>query len=171
MFLLCFCCAQLYTDWEQLVPPNPSATAAQLNNATLLDYRRFSSDALIGLFSGEKRAILETPAVSSSRPLAVLTNILAFHSAIDQWALHREATGGEHGGGPTAVALDIYPEPAAHRAPGTTGDKDQLKPIRQAACALDLARSAGSMVDFATGGRSSPGLGNHGRPFLLMEQP
>jgi hypothetical protein len=149
---------QLYTAWRQLEaagPPNLECAAAPLCNAALLDCRRFSSDALRSLFHLERQALVDAgvllppPAGGVLEPRrwgrtepAILTNILAFHAAVDQvgpprsliaaatsllaskglhvccgaphtafdqWALH-------HGAGrPTAVALDLYPEPLPHR--------------------------------------------------------
>jgi beta-galactosidase len=79
-----------FTDWEQIRPPNalsehwrgPNHTAFQ---GITLDYRRFTSDALLGGFLAEKAAIREhvphTP---------VTTNFVGLHQSVDhhRWAPH-----------------------------------------------------------------------------------
>src|SRR4029450_89171 len=49
--------SQHYTDFEQILPPRLTPTT--VNPGGLLDFRRFSSDALLELLRMEKRAIRE----------------------------------------------------------------------------------------------------------------
>eukprot|EP01052_Picozoa_sp_SAG31_P038398 SAG31_NODE_5123_length_2727_cov_1.896119_2_plen_142_part_00 len=89
-------------------------------------------------------------------------------------------------GGSSVVALDLYPDPPPHRPMITedgnpkdaaTQQQQLLKAVRHAACALDLARSAGAMVMFSEdfgaqdAAESAASIGSQGRPFLLIEQP
>ncbi|HWO67511.1 MAG TPA: beta-galactosidase, partial [Umezawaea sp.] len=79
-----------FTDWEQVPPPNalsehwrgPNHTAFQ---GITLDYRRFTSDALLGAFLAEKAAIREHVADTP-----VTTNLMGLYQPIDyhRWAPH-----------------------------------------------------------------------------------
>lgn len=82
--------SHLFTDWEQVVPPNalsehwrgPNHTAFQ---GITLDYRRFMSDALLANFVAEKERIRRHDAVTP-----VTTNLMGPFRPIDyhRWAEH-----------------------------------------------------------------------------------
>ncbi|KOX21350.1 beta-galactosidase [Saccharothrix sp. NRRL B-16348] len=71
--------SQRYTSWEQVLPPR--ATPALHNPGQVLDFDRFSSDALLELFKAERDVLREvTPDVP------VTTNFMAASfSALDYW--------------------------------------------------------------------------------------
>ncbi|MFD4026276.1 beta-galactosidase [Streptomyces sp. NPDC058576] len=107
---------QRYTGWEQIQPPRIAPTT--LNPALLLDYRRFSSDALLDCFLTESD-ILRAEAPDIPRT----TNFVGLLESLDQWkwAPHQDV-----------VALDSYPDPT---------DPDAA--ARQA-LTFDLSRSLGA---------------------------
>ncbi len=82
--------SHLFSDWEQVVPPNalsehwrgPNHTAFQ---GITLDYRRFMSDQLLACYRAEKDAIR---AVDAETP--VTTNFMGIYQPIDyhRWAPH-----------------------------------------------------------------------------------
>ncbi|CAL9640424.1 Beta-galactosidase [Actinosynnema sp. ALI-1.44] len=77
--------SQHYTDWDQVLPPR--ATPTYGNPGHLLDFDRFSSDALLELFKAERDVLREvTPGVP------VTTNFMVgwTFSALDYWAWARE---------------------------------------------------------------------------------
>ncbi|MFI9007525.1 beta-galactosidase [Actinosynnema sp. NPDC053489] len=79
-----------FTDWAQVQPPNalsehwrgPDHTAFQ---GITLDYRRFTSDALLGGFLAEKAAIRQHSAATP-----VTTNLMGLYQPVDyhRWAPH-----------------------------------------------------------------------------------
>jgi beta-galactosidase len=88
--------SQRYGDWEEILPPRPAPTWK--NPSHELDWRRFSSDALLELLVME-RAILER----LSPGLPITTNFMRFFKPCDywRWASHVDFT-----------ADDLYPDPA-----------------------------------------------------------
>lgn len=98
--------SQLYSDWSQILPPR--ATPTFTNPAQQLDFRRFSSDALIELYRAERDLLASiTPGVPFS------TNLMpGMHWEMDQFAFARELD---------VVSADHYlvvtdPEPHIHLA-------------------------------------------------------
>ena len=87
--------SQRYTDFEQVVPPRLMPYTP--NPSGLLDFRRFSSDALLDLVRMEKAIIRESGA---TQPLT--TNMLNSWPSTDYWAWAREVD---------YVADDNYPDP------------------------------------------------------------
>ena len=108
--------SQRYDDWEEINPPRTAPTF--VNPTQQLDFRRFSSDALLACFERE-RAILQevTPDVP------VTTNFMGFFKPLDYW---------KWAAGEDLVSHDSYPDPA---------DPDALI---GAAMSFDLMRSLGS---------------------------
>ncbi|CAM3959607.1 beta-galactosidase [Deinococcus marmoris] len=107
--------SQQYGEWAEIQPPRQAPTYA--NPAQQLDWRRFSSDNLLGLFELEVEVLREiTPQVP------VTTNFLGFLKNVDyvKWA-----------GREDVVSLDAYPDPA-----------DPLGHV-EAALQYDLVRSLG----------------------------
>ncbi|MET7459425.1 beta-galactosidase [Nonomuraea sp. NPDC005501] len=88
--------SQVYTDWEQIQVPNIPRT--RMNPACRLDFKRFSSDALLECFVAERDIVR-----SFRDDIPVLTNFMRFFKHADYWRWAPEED---------AVALDIYPNPA-----------------------------------------------------------
>jgi beta-galactosidase len=85
-----------FGDWAEIMPPRDAPSP--LNPALLIDWRRFSSDALLACYENE-RAILSrlTPG------LPVTTNFMRLNDGVDhrRWA-----------GSLDLVSADLYPDPA-----------------------------------------------------------
>jgi beta-galactosidase len=92
--------SQHYAEWDEIQPPRRTPTFP--NPTQQLDFRRFSSDALLECFDME-RAILDeiTPDVP------VTTNFMGFFKPLDywQWARHEDI-----------VSHDSYPDPSDPQA-------------------------------------------------------
>ncbi|ONI86264.1 beta-galactosidase [Saccharothrix sp. ALI-22-I] len=72
--------SQHYTAWEQILPPR--VTPAQNNPGQLLDFDRFSSDALLELYKAERDVLREvTPGVPVTTNFMVTWNF----SGLDYW--------------------------------------------------------------------------------------
>lgn len=88
--------SQQYSEWEEIPPPRLAPTFA--NPTQQLDFRRFSSDALLECFLMEKEILCEaTPDVP------ITTNFMGFFKPLDywKWAAHEDI-----------VSDDSYPDPA-----------------------------------------------------------
>lgn len=88
--------SQQYSEWAEILPPRTAPTFA--NPTQQLDFRRFSSDALLECFLMEKEILREeTPEVP------VTTNFMGFFKPLDywKWAAHEDI-----------VSDDSYPDPA-----------------------------------------------------------
>ncbi len=88
--------SQRYDDWEEILPPRSAPTFA--NPTQQLDFRRFSSDALLGLYEMEQEILREaTPDVP------ITTNFMGFFKPLDYWKwAERE----------DVVSDDSYPDPS-----------------------------------------------------------
>nr|BFE60341.1 beta-galactosidase [Dactylosporangium thailandense] len=86
---------QRYTDWEQVAPPEVPRSWS--NPARRLDFKRFTSDALLECFVAERDAIRQY-----RDDLPILTNFMRFYRHADYWRWAREED---------CAALDIYPDP------------------------------------------------------------
>lgn len=107
--------SQRYGEWEEVLPPRAAPTFA--NPTQQLDFRRFSSDALLELFEMEKAILREaTPDVP------ITTNFMGFFEPVDYW---------KWAGREDVVSDDSYPDPADPEA--------HVK----AAASRDLMRSLG----------------------------
>jgi beta-galactosidase len=92
--------SQRYATWDEINPPRRAPTFS--NPTEQLDFRRFSSDALLALFEMERAVLKEvTPDVP------VTTNFMGFFKPADywRWAAREDV-----------VADDSYPDPADPRA-------------------------------------------------------
>jgi beta-galactosidase len=108
--------SQRYAEWEEILPPRSAPTFA--NPTQQLDFRRFSSDALLDLFETEKGALREaTPDVP------ITTNFMGFFEPLDYW---------EWAAREDVVSDDSYPDPS-----------DPEAHVR-AAMSRDLMRSLGA---------------------------
>ncbi|MCG5212842.1 beta-galactosidase [Streptosporangium sp. KLBMP 9127] len=86
---------QIYTDWEQIEVPNIPRT--WMNPARRLDFKRFTSDALLECYIAERDIVR-----SFRDDVPVVTNFMRFYRNADYWKWAPEED---------AVALDIYPNP------------------------------------------------------------
>ncbi|MER6232498.1 beta-galactosidase, partial [Streptomyces sp. NPDC001616] len=72
--------SQWYYDWDQILPPR--ATGAVPNPTHQLDWRRFSSDALLSLYEAERDVLREAaPATPATTNFMVMYNF----DALDYW--------------------------------------------------------------------------------------
>jgi beta-galactosidase len=107
--------SQHYSDWSEINPPRLTPTF--LNPSQQLDWKRFSSDAILECFEIEREVLKEiTPNVP------VTTNFMNFFKPLDYWKWAAQED---------LVSLDCYPDPA---------DKTS---IMGAALNYDLIRSLG----------------------------
>src|SRR5829696_6233213 len=107
--------SQRYGDWKEILPPRVAPTFP--NPTQQLDFRRFSSDALLQLYEMEKKILREaTPDVP------ITTNFMGFFKPVDywKWAAREDL-----------VSDDSYPDPSDPEAHIT------------AAMSRDLMRSLG----------------------------
>ncbi|MFC4011178.1 beta-galactosidase [Nonomuraea purpurea] len=87
---------QIYTDWDQIEVPNIPRT--WMNPSRRLDFKRFTSDALLECYIAERDIVR-----SFRDDIPVMTNFMRFYRNADYWKWAPEED---------AVALDIYPNPA-----------------------------------------------------------
>jgi beta-galactosidase len=88
--------SQRYSGWDEILPPRATPTFA--NPSQRLDFRRFSSDALLECFEMEKRILREiTPDVP------VTTNFMGFFKPVDYWKWAKRED---------VVSDDSYPDPS-----------------------------------------------------------
>ncbi|MFJ1648073.1 beta-galactosidase [Streptomyces sp. NPDC088258] len=87
--------SQRYDDWEEIIPPRRAQYMR--NPGQVLDFRRFTSDALLECFTAERDIVLrhtpDTPVTSNFMPL---------WSGQDAWRWAEEED---------VVSVDIYPDP------------------------------------------------------------
>jgi beta-galactosidase len=87
--------SQRYSDWSEVLPPR--RTSARHNLTQLLDFQRFSSDAMLECFELERSILSElTPGVP------VTTNFMGFFKPVDYWKWAQRED---------LVSNDAYPEP------------------------------------------------------------
>jgi beta-galactosidase len=99
--------SQHYYDWEEILPPRQAPTFD--NPGQMLDWMRFSSDALLDCFLNEARILRE---ITPSIPLT--TNFAMWFKPLDyrKWVRHFDF-----------VSWDAYPEPlGGHRELAFTND-------------------------------------------------
>ncbi|MFJ9948482.1 beta-galactosidase [Kitasatospora sp. NPDC091207] len=95
------CWGQHYTDWTQPAPPRKAP--GPVNPAQVLDWRRFSSDALLACFEAEREVLKEvTP------DIPVTTNFMSLLHHLDYW---------KWAAAEDLVSDDAYPDPADPQAP------------------------------------------------------
>ena len=88
--------SQRYSEWDEILPPRATPTFA--NPTQRLDFRRFSSDALLECFEIEKEILREiTPDVP------ITTNFMGFFKPVDYWKWAKRED---------VVSDDSYPDPA-----------------------------------------------------------
>ncbi|MHC0428939.1 beta-galactosidase [Streptomyces sp. O3] len=92
--------SQRYDSWEEIIPPR---RAQYLRNPTqALDFKRFTSDALLECYRAERAIVAR-----HSPHLPVTTNFMPLWSGQDAWAW------AEH---EDVVSVDVYPDPRDPRA-------------------------------------------------------
>jgi beta-galactosidase len=107
--------SQRYDDWEEINPPRLAPYSR--NPGQQLDFRRFTSDEVLALFTMERDILKRvTPDVP------VTTNFMGFFKPLDYWSWAAEED---------VVSHDSYPDPADPDAPVA------------AAMSYDLMRSLG----------------------------
>jgi beta-galactosidase len=87
--------SQRYRSFEEVLPPRAAPTFH--NPAHLLDYERFSSDALLSAYRAEADVLREL-----SPGVPVTTNFMGFFRPADYWAWSREVD---------FISDDSYPDP------------------------------------------------------------
>lgn len=96
--------SQWYGDWSEILPPRQ--VQYLINPTQALDFRRFTSDALLECFTSERDVLRRiTPRVP------VTTNFMAFFEGLDCWTWAREED---------LVSIDIHPFPKDPRASSFT---------------------------------------------------
>ncbi|CAA9464614.1 MAG: GH42 [uncultured Rubrobacteraceae bacterium] len=107
--------SQRYAEWGEILPPRSAPTFA--NPTQQLDFRRFSSDALLKLYEMEKEILR-----GATPEIPITTNFMGFFKPVDywKWALREDL-----------VSDDSYPDPSDPEA--------HIK----AAMSRDLMRSLG----------------------------
>jgi beta-galactosidase len=88
--------SQRYGEWGEILPPRAAPTFA--NPTQQLDFRRFSSDALLELYEMEKKILRE-----ASPDVPITTNFMGFFKPADywKWAAREDV-----------VSDDSYPDPS-----------------------------------------------------------
>ncbi|MGW7052284.1 beta-galactosidase [Streptomyces sp. NPDC054887] len=88
--------SQRYDDWQEIIPPR---RAQYLRNpACTLDFRRFTSDALLECYSAERDIV-----AAHTPHIPVTSNFMPFWTGQDAW---------KWAGEEDVVSVDIYPDPA-----------------------------------------------------------
>lgn len=102
--------SQHYADWSEIQPPRKTPTFP--NPTQQLDFRRFSSDALLECYDMERAILREiTPDVPTT------TNFMGFFKPLDYWKwAERE----------DAICDDSYPDPSDPSAPLDTAMRYDL---------------------------------------------
>jgi beta-galactosidase len=88
--------SQRYGDWGEILPPRSAPTFA--NPTQQLDFRRFSSDALLELYEMEKEILQQ-----ATPEIPITTNFMGFFKPVDywKWAAREDL-----------VSDDSYPDPS-----------------------------------------------------------
>jgi beta-galactosidase len=87
--------SQGYDDWDEIIPPR---RAQYLRNpACTLDFRRFTSDALLECYVAERDIV-----AARTAQLPVTTNFMPFWTGQDAWRWAEEED---------VVSVDVYPDP------------------------------------------------------------
>ncbi len=108
--------SQAYSDWDEINPPRLAPTFC--NPTQQLDWKRFSSDALLECFEMEARILREiTPDVP------ITTNFMGLFKPLDYWKWAAQED---------IISNDAYPDPS-----------DPASPM-DAAMACDMMRSLGN---------------------------
>lgn len=109
--------SQRYYAWEELEPPRAAPTF--LNPTQQLDWRRFCSDALLGLCQMERQILQEiTPHIPAT------TNFIGIHKPLDEWHWAEALD---------IVSNDSYPDPSSPQAAMDAAlQSDLMRSLKQA---------------------------------------
>ncbi|MGI5478861.1 beta-galactosidase [Streptomyces lavendofoliae] len=88
--------SQRYDTWEEVIPPRKAQYLR--NPACTLDFRRFTSDALLECYTAERDIV-----TAGARRLPVTTNFMPFWIGQDAWTWAARED---------VVSVDVYPDPA-----------------------------------------------------------
>ncbi|WP_336317700.1 beta-galactosidase [Streptomyces lavendofoliae] len=88
--------SQRYDTWEEVIPPRKAQYLR--NPACTLDFRRFTSDALLECYTAERDIV-----TAGARRLPVTTNFMPFWIGQDAWTWAARED---------VVSVDLYPDPA-----------------------------------------------------------
>ncbi|GAA3638249.1 beta-galactosidase [Streptomyces chitinivorans] len=88
--------SQCYGDWDEIIPPRRAQY--MVNPTQELDFRRFTSDALLECFTAERDAL-----VKRTPHIPVTTNFMPLFVGQDGWTWARRED---------VVSVDLYPDPA-----------------------------------------------------------
>ncbi|UCM90767.1 beta-galactosidase [Streptomyces marincola] len=89
--------SQRYDSWEEVLPPRRAQYL--INPSQALDFRRFTSDALLECFTAERDIV-----AAHSPGIPVTTNFMPLFAGQDGWRWAAEED---------VVSVDVYPDPAA----------------------------------------------------------
>ncbi len=89
--------SQRYGSWDEIIPPRQAQYL--INPTQALDFRRFTSDALLECFVAERDIV-----AAHSPDVPVTTNFMPLFAGQDGWSWAAEED---------VVSVDIYPDPAA----------------------------------------------------------
>jgi beta-galactosidase len=89
--------SQRYDSWEEIIPPRRAQYL--INPTQALDFRRFTSDALLECFTAERDVV-----AAHSPGTPVTTNFMPLFAGQDGWRWAAEED---------VVSVDCYPDPAA----------------------------------------------------------
>ncbi|MET9426017.1 beta-galactosidase [Streptomyces sp. NPDC006540] len=87
--------SQRYDDWDEIIPPRKAQYMR--NPACVLDFRRFTSDALLECYVAERDIV-----AAHTPRLPVTTNFMPFWTGQDAWRWAEEED---------VVSVDVYPDP------------------------------------------------------------
>jgi beta-galactosidase len=87
--------SQRYDDWDEIIPPR--RTQYMKNPGQTIDFKRFTSDALLECYTAERDIVAR-----HSPDLPVTTNFMPFWTGQDSWKWAQEED---------VVSVDIYPDP------------------------------------------------------------
>jgi beta-galactosidase len=87
--------SQRYDDWDEIIPPRKAQYMR--NPACALDFRRFTSDALLECYVAERDIV-----AAHTPRLPVTTNFMPFWTGQDAWRWAEEED---------VVSVDVYPDP------------------------------------------------------------
>jgi len=134
--------SQIVSGFDEVSPPRRAP--ASLNPSALLDFKRFSSDALLDLYVME-RDILRKHGVA----LPITTNFMGAFPGADYWAWASEVD---------IVSNDVYPdpnEPFAYRSSALA--HDLMRSLRPGQPWLMMEQATESVVFRASNAPKSPG--------------
>lgn len=134
--------SQHFSEWAEIIPPR--ATPTFQNPAHLLDWRRFSNDALLELYLTEVRILRE---VTPDVPLT--TNFMGLFKPLNYWAWAEHID---------IISNDSYPDPSDPRSAASFAlDSDLMRSLGGGAPFLQLEQTVGQVQWRARNAVKRPG--------------